>query len=81
MTVAFDEEVQNVTTQTFTLVVKGTTTPVPATVTFSPTSGRWVLNPNSSLTAGTVYTATVTTGVTDLAGNAFAGMTWSFTTA
>jgi methionine-rich copper-binding protein CopC len=81
VTVAFDEEVKNVTTQTFTLVVTGTTTLVPATVTFSTTSGRWVLNPDSTLLANTQYTATVTSGVTDLAGNPFAGMTWSFTTA
>src|SRR5205085_8758866 len=38
--------------------------------------------PTSSLAEGTVYTATITTGAQDLAGNALpANYTWSFTTA
>ena len=81
VTIAFNEPVQNVTTTTFTLVPTTTGGPVvPATVTFNSTSGRWVLNPSSTLAATTQYTATVTTDVTDLAGNHFAGTTWNFTT-
>ncbi|MDD5092366.1 MAG: Ig-like domain-containing protein, partial [Candidatus Wallbacteria bacterium] len=39
------------------------------------------LNPVADLTAGTIYTATITTGAKDLAGNALAvAKTWSFTT-
>jgi hypothetical protein len=39
------------------------------------------LNPTSNLAANTTYTATITTGVMDLAGNALAiNKTWSFTT-
>jgi hypothetical protein len=80
VTVAFNETVQNVTTTTFTLRAAGATTNVVGTVTFNTTSGRWVLNPSSSLAANTQYTATASNLITDLAGNPFAGMTWSFTT-
>jgi hypothetical protein len=80
ITVTFNETVQNVTTDTLTLTPTGGGAPVAATVSFNTTSGRWVLNPSSSLPATTQYTATVTNGVTDLAGTSFGGMTWSFTT-
>jgi nitrogen fixation protein FixH len=80
VTVAFNETVQNVTTETFTLTPTAGGPPVAASVTFSSSTGRWVLNPSATLTANTQYAATVSPGVTDLAGNAFAGMTWSFTT-
>jgi hypothetical protein len=81
VTTAFSEPVQNVTTTTFTLTptVAGGAS-VPASVTFNSTNGRWVLNPELALAANTQYTATVTADVMDLAGNHFAGMTWSFTT-
>jgi len=53
-------------------VIPGVVTPVGATATFNPTS---------NLAAGTLYTATITTGVTDLAGNALASTyVWTFTT-
>jgi hypothetical protein len=80
VTVAFNEEVTNVTTTTFTLKPTSGGADVAGTVTFNATSGRWVLNPSSTLAANTPYTATVTRDVVDLAGNHFAGMTWSFTT-
>ncbi len=66
-----------ITTSTFSLkqgatVIPGTVTPVGATATFNPTS---------ALAASTVYTATITTGVADLAGNALAvAYVWTFTT-
>jgi hypothetical protein len=51
----------------------------------NPTGNKWVLNPNASLAARTTYTVTVVAGavggVKDLAGNNFAGTTWTFTTA
>ena len=37
-------------------------------------------NPTVDLATSTVYTVTLTTGITDVAGNAFAGDTWTFTT-
>jgi hypothetical protein len=80
VTVAFSEGVTNVTTTTFTLAPAAGGAAVSAAVTFNSTSGRWVLNPGVTLAANTSYTATITSGVTDLAGNAFAGTMWTFTT-
>lgn len=64
--------------QTFTLMKNGTT-PVTGTVTYVGTTA--LFKPASALLAGASYTATVTTGVKDLAGNALASdYTWSFST-
>lgn len=68
-----------VTRTTFRLVKKGTATPVSATVTYDPNSARAVLNPSVNLASGAIYTATITTGAKDAAGNALrANKTWSF---
>jgi hypothetical protein len=78
--VAFSESMDplTITTASFTLngpgsnSVLGTVTYVGATATFTP---------NSNLIASTVYTATITTGAKDLAGNALASnFIWTFTT-
>jgi hypothetical protein len=66
-----------VNTNTFTLAagtvaVAGTVNYVGQTATFTP---------SAPLLASTTYTATITTGAKDLAGNAFAGnFTWTFST-
>ena len=66
-----------ITTATFTLTQGGT--PVPATVTYAGTVAT--LNPTDNLAGDSVFTATITTGAKDLAGNALAvDKTWSFTT-
>jgi hypothetical protein len=66
-----------ITATTFTL--KQGATVVPGIV--SSLGSIATYNPSSSLVASTVYTATVTTGVKDLAGNALASnLVWSFTT-
>jgi Bacterial Ig-like domain len=53
---------------------------VPATVTMSSGNTVATLNPSADLTAGVTYTATITTGATDVAGNSMAApRTWSFT--
>src|SRR5450759_2321249 len=63
--------------QTFTL--KQGETAVPGTITNTGTTFRFT--PTAPLTAGLLYTATLTTGATDVAGNALAANTeWSFTT-
>ena len=55
---------------------------VPAAVTYAPAAHTASLTPTARLAAATRYTATVTTGVKDVAGNALAALrTWSFTTA
>lgn len=68
-----------VTTSTFTLSDGGT--PVSGTVSYSNKVATF--NPASNLAASTPYTATLTTGITDLAtpANALAAnLVWSFTT-
>lgn len=66
-----------ISTSTFTLT-QGTTN-VPGTVTYAGTTATFT--PSSILTAGATYTATITTGARDQAGNALAGnYVWSFTT-
>jgi hypothetical protein len=55
---------------------------VAGTVTYNSTSHVATFTPTSALTANTSYTATVTTGVKDLAGNPMAfNVTFTFTTA
>ena len=54
-------------------------TPVPGTVSYSGVTA--IFNPLSGLAPNLLYTATITTGVTDLAGNALiSNYVWSFTT-
>ena len=79
ITATFSEamDVATITTTTFTVTQGGTA--VPGVVTYEGTVA--IFNPTSNLAASTLYTATVTTGVKDLAGNALAAnRTWSFTT-
>lgn len=80
ITVTFNEEIDSaaINKQTITLWKDGTI-PVAGTVTYV---GKTALfKPTGTLSAGTSYTATITTGVKDLAGNALAGpFTWFFTT-
>ena len=68
-----------VTTSTFVLRDDASNI-VPATVTYSASTLTATLTPGSALTYSTQYTATLTSGVKDLAGNALANYTWPFTT-
>ncbi len=75
----FSEAMNPLTVTTATFTLKQGTTPVPGTVVFVGTTATF--NPTSNLAVSTPYTAEITTGVTDLAGNALATTkTWSFTT-
>jgi hypothetical protein len=68
-----------VTTANFRLA-QGTTN-VAGTVTLNGAGTTATFTPSAPLASSTTYTATVTTGVQDLAGNAMAAnRTWSFTT-
>ena len=52
---------------------------VAGTVSYSGTTATFT--PTAALTASTLYTATITTGATDAAGNALTSdFTWTFTT-
>jgi hypothetical protein len=68
-----------VTSTTFTLADANGSTLVPGTVINS--GDTMIFNSSADLLKSTEYTATITTGVTDLAGNALANeYTWNFTT-
>jgi hypothetical protein len=75
------------TTSTFLLYPGSSAsgTPVPATITYNPVTFIATLTPTNPLVISSVYTATVTNGATDLAGNPL-GSTgpppnpWKFTT-
>jgi len=72
----------SITTSTFQLTQGGTL--VPATIAYDSINFIATLTPTNPLTASTTYTATVTDGVTDLAGNPLgttgAPNLWTFTT-
>ncbi|TKB65202.1 MAG: hypothetical protein E8D47_08735, partial [Nitrospira sp.] len=62
-----------VTTATFTI-----NPPVTGAITVTGTTAMFA--PSTSLAPSTVYTGTLTTGIKDLAGNALATFSWTFTT-
>lgn len=80
ITATFSEPVDPATITTagvFTLM--SGSTPVPGTVTYSGTTATFT--PSASLATNTLFTATITTGVKDLAGNAMSlNYSWSFQT-
>ena len=76
--VVFSEAMTPSTINAATITLKLGAAAVSGAVTYSGTTATFT--PGSTLTAGAVYTATVGTGVQDLAGNALAAAkTWSFT--
>ena len=75
----FSEAMDPLTINATTFTLKQGTTAVAGTVAYSGTTGTFT--PSATLTVGTVYTAAISTGAKDLAGNALAASTvWSFTT-
>ena len=79
LTATFSEAADPATCTATTFTLAQGAAPVPAAVTCVGRTAT--LNPTSDLAPSTAYTATVTTGVKDLAGNALAAnKTWSFTT-
>jgi hypothetical protein len=75
----FSEKMNPATINTTTFTLKQGTTVIDGTVAYSGTKATFT--PSNILTAGTAYTATITTGAKDLAGNALATSTvWNFTT-
>ena len=80
ITATFDEAMDpaTITTETFT-VTGPSTTPVSGTVTYAGTTATF--KPTADLAASLPFTATITTGTKDLAGNALAvNFAWTFTT-
>ncbi|WOK04171.1 ice-binding family protein [Imperialibacter roseus] len=79
LSITFSEAMDASTVNSTNFVLKQGTAAVAGSVNYSGTVATFT--PTSLLTAGTVYTATVTTGVKDLGGNALAvPQVWSFTT-
>ena len=69
-----------ITTANFTVTGPGVT-PVTGTVTYAAGGTTATFRPAGPLASSTLYTATITTGAKDLAGNALASnFAWSFTT-
>jgi hypothetical protein len=76
----FSEAMDPLTINTSTFTLKQGTTAVSGTVAYSGTTATFT--PSNVLASSITYTATITTGAKDLAGNALAANTvWSFTTA
>jgi tetrahydromethanopterin S-methyltransferase subunit B len=76
----FSEAMDPLTITTTTFTLRQGTTPVSGAVTYAGTTA--LFRPAAALAPNSVYSATVTTGVEDLAGNPLlSDYTWSFTTA
>ena len=79
LTVTFSEAMDPLTINTTTFILMKGTTPVSGTVTYSENTAKFT--PTNALSAGTNYTATVTTGAKSLTGKPLAANSvWSFTT-
>jgi uncharacterized protein (TIGR03437 family) len=79
LTATFSEALNPLTVNTATFSLKQGSTPIPGTVRYAGLTATFT--PLGNLAPNTLFTATITTGVTDLAGNALASnFIWSFTT-
>jgi hypothetical protein len=77
----FSEAMNPLTLTTASLKVAGPNGALlPGIVSYALPSHIATLIPALPLASNTTYTATVTTGAKDVAGNAFAGLSWGFTT-
>lgn len=73
----FSENVTNVTNTTFTVAAGGAS--VPGSVTYDAGTRTATFNPTSLLAFSVTHTASITTGIADVAGNALATtQTWTF---
>lgn len=76
---AFSEGILNLSEQTFVLSQNGIT--VSGVVTFDASANTAFFHPTVALVPGTLYSATITTAITDASGNPLpAPVTWQFTT-
>ncbi len=79
ITATFSEVMQSSTINTNTFTVSDGKDNISGTVSYSGTTATFI--PSRNLSDSTIYTARITTGVRDLAGNALASpYTWSFAT-
>lgn len=82
ITATFSEAMNPTTINSTTFTLRGPgTTPVAGTVTYNATTRIARFTPTNALAVSTLYTATITTGATDVAGNALLNNhVWTFTT-
>ncbi|MDP2808098.1 MAG: ice-binding family protein [bacterium] len=81
ITAVFSEAMDSVTIDTLTFTLTKGLTPVKGVVTYTDSFKMATFAPENNLDTNTVYTATLTTGVKDLAGNALdSAYVWAFTT-
>jgi uncharacterized protein (TIGR03437 family) len=79
LSATFSEAMNPLTITTSTFTLQNGLTPVAGTVTYAGVTAAFT--PTSTLAPNTVFTTTITTGVTDLAGNALViNYVWTFTT-
>jgi hypothetical protein len=79
--VTFNKVMDPLTLNTSTFTVTAADSSVTGTVTLAPLGKIATFQPTGNLATNTLYTATVTTGAKDLAGNALASSkVWTFTT-
>jgi hypothetical protein len=77
----FNKPVTGVSSSSFTLLLRDSSTPVPAVVSYDPETRTALLDPDELLISSRVYDATLGADITDLHGNALAATQWSFRTA
>jgi len=78
VTATFSEPITGVSANFSLKTASGTA--VTATVTYNSTTLTATLDPSTTLLANTQYTATLTSAIKDIAGNAINPTSWSFTT-
>jgi hypothetical protein len=76
----FSEAVRGISATTFRLRDKATGASVSATVTYDSSARSATLKPGTALGIGRSYTASLTSGITDKAGNKLGALSWTFTT-
>lgn len=72
LSATFSEAMNDTTVTATTFTLKAGTTSVAGTVSYNPSTFVATFTPSAPLANGTTYTATITTGVRDVAGNALA---------
>jgi len=82
ISVTFDEEIDTSSVTAGTTFTVDGGSPVSGSISFGSGNTVATFTPMSPLAEGTTYTVTITTGVTDLAGNSVVGapVTWTFST-
>ncbi len=78
--IGFSEQVKGVSGTTVTLTNLSSGKKVAATVTLSANGRTVTLNPSAALGKGRQFQVKLTNGISDLAGNRLAALTWKFTT-